>query len=268
MLLLMARSPRRPRPLPSIAVIALLMGSLTYLSFSRRGEVWTGAVTTAASSSSASVSSVPGIPPCQILESLFENSDEDPEGKKWYEDFKKNVSTIIEESRNSKNMECTSVTLSNPPALLKSLASSLPSWQVRREELTDADTYDVLLDYLEAFGCSLKSKSVTLPIDYSYASESSSSAKTFFGQLVKYLNWTDVSAQQLVLERETLRRSLTLLMGLNRVKPLDHAFLCLNRASKDLRNGLGLLSEASDCLANRTWDTRQWLRKMQIPSTP
>ena len=67
--------------------------------------------------------------------------------------------------------------------------------------------------------------------------------------------------EEVALARPTLHRTLSLIGGIDRLRPVDSSFECLQRASLDIRNILGLTAEVTSCLP-RILDTRGSLRDL------
>jgi hypothetical protein len=86
--------------------------------------------------------------------------------------------------------------------------------------------------------------------------------------LGKFNDATASDAQLIAKERRiarpVLQRTLQLIGGMDRLEPLGVDIECLKRTSLDIRNSLGLISQAASCLT-RIEDTQGSLRDQPSP---
>ncbi len=203
----------------------------------------------------------PGLPPCQSAPELFPDDPGDPKALQWQQIFRDTVKGVIDAETVNTQLSCTDNARMPASQQLKDLAAKLPLWR-DHDPLYSSDTPAVILDYLETYGCALKAKGVVLPYDMALYAQQKGQPLSLFDFLEQNTEWFDQSDSQLGIATETVRRSLLLLMGERKLDPLNRVFTCFNRASKDLRNILGLLGEASACTPVRTWDALGPLRQL------
>ncbi len=201
-----------------------------------------------------------GMAACDAAPNLF------PPGqlKQWGELFSQTVTGVIAGNAQEDRLSCTDNVTIEASAALQALANTLPRWQGKR--ITENDIEAVLLDYLDTYECTLRTELRNL-VSESVDQASSRGRDLDYGQLGSDL-WggREEIRRQAESARESVRRTLTILAGINRMAPLDNIFTCLDRASRDLRNDLGLVAEASQCIPVRTWDARGQLRA--LPNDP
>lgn len=204
--------------------------------------------------------------PCTAKGTPFENMAI----KKWPETYHATVSKVIEAhmkqagDASSAQITCTGDDYSSmmkPTDELQSLASTLPPWKGKK--VSELELAPVLLEYLRTYECSLQEKKYFLylsPLEQESGASSEPAKDLPLGDYV-----TQVTEESEIIERELasarpiLERTLTLAGGLDRFRPLAMDVECINRASLDLRNVLGLTAEASACMP-RIWDARGSLR--------
>lgn len=136
---------------------------------------------------------------------------------------------------------------------LQDLAAALPAWRSAGTALRESDMASVLLEFLRIYECSLNERRQTRWVAI---------PESDVGKLLM-----SASEEQKIIEREltlaqpALERTLLVIGGLDRLRPLSYGTECLKRTSLDLRNVLGLAAEASACLP-RAWDARGSLRDL------
>ncbi len=161
--------------------------------------------------------------------------------------------------------------LLQPSKELKELAAKLPEWgPSRMATLSEADLGSVLLEYLRVYECTLYKRNQFL-IGY-IQNELSETDIVENGQEIQTISRPDLTAeegrQSVILQRElltarpALERTIAFIGSVDRLRPLSAELECLKRASLDLRNALGLLSEASSCFP-KIWDARGSLRDLR-----
>lgn len=174
--------------------------------------------------------------------------------EEWAQTYHGTVEAVIAaemQKETAATLTCTTqdqpVRMASPP--LQNLAASLPPWAERSGgtavAVTAEDTIPVLLEYVRIYECSLLERQLE------------HGSNTFTDELL--------IGNELAVARPALERTLLLLSGRNRLRPLTDSLTCVERSLVDIRNVTGLLAEASACW-NRTWDARESLR--DIPPTP
>lgn len=202
---------------------------------------------------------------------------------KWIETYHETVDDVIEshleslQDINTAALRCTAgdyASLVEPTAALRDLAASLPAWNsdARKKALSEAEIGPVLLEYLRIYECALNERrnflNILIPKEW-YGSGSSASSE----KLTRDVANKSAAEQQrmidheLLLARPTLDRTLQILGGYDRLRPLSLDVECLKRTSLDIRNLLGLVSQASACLP-RIRDARGSLRDLPDLPTP
>lgn len=184
-----------------------------------------------------------------------------------------NAHVQLWESVTSTPFQCTATSFNamlRPTAALRSLASQVPEWGPSRgQELSEADLSAVLLEHLRVYECTLHQREQFL---YGFIFDEQAIAETETGglevQIIDRNDLTEESSRQkelihreLTTSRPALERTLALMGGLDRMRPLIVEIECLKRASLDVRNTLGLIAEAASCMP-KAWDTRGSLRDL------
>jgi len=201
----------------------------------------------------------------------------------WADTYHETVAEVVEahmdslRSTNTAKLQCTAedyVSMVKPTDELRELAESLPPWQTdaARDNLSETDIGPVLLEYLRTYECSLSERrnflSIILPREWRQSS--SSKANTALGNLE--LSKSTVEGQraidyQLLLSRPALDRTLLIVGGHDRLRPLSLDIECLKRVSLDIRNIMGLVSQTSACMP-RIRDARGSMRDLPDLDTP
>jgi hypothetical protein len=158
---------------------------------------------------------------------------------------------------------------------LYALASELPPWQ-DPTDLAQLDRNDygiVLLEYLRIYECALFDHNfgpylVMEIIQERYEDEAGGGPLPLiiddflFEDLKKEIRFRRrLIEQEIATARPALERALIVISSLTRLSPLDAELECLQRASLDLRNGLGLAADASVCMP-KGWDVKDPLRDL------
>lgn len=194
----------------------------------------------------------------------------------WAQAYHERVDGIIEEYlKPPEKIDCLNPVILplNPVSALSSLASELPPWQ-NPAELANLDRNDygiVLLEYLRLYECAMADHNLFLPMDVIRERFEDDAGG---GPLATYINGFVFESllkemkrrQRIIVEevataRPTLERALLIVTGFTRLSPIDAELECLQRASLDLRNGLGLAADASVCLP-KAWDVKDPLRDL------
>lgn len=163
------------------------------------------------------------------------------------------------------NIQCSapdSVGLLQPSASLFLIAAQLPPWQDPQNlaGLSEQDFGTVLLEFLRIYECALKNHRNFLDINVIKESPLFSNLPLHWQEFgAEHQRRQFVIQQELRIARSALERILFTIGSLDRLRPFLLDLECIERASVDLRNVLGLVSEGSTCLP-RIWDTRGSLR--------
>jgi hypothetical protein len=206
-------------------------------------------------------SSNPPLASCERSDKLFPTK-----GKQtlehWQDLYRVTVKEVLEAHDRPRIAQCTEAGGDNPPTdELKILAASLPPWQKKKsfDALIETDMPAVLLEYQRLYECALNERlSFLLPTVVSDMKSSDGSVNV--APLKNSLDDEQANIQQeLALTRPVLHRVLGFVGASNRLSPLVNNLECLERASLDIRNALGLAADASACLP-RAWDARGSLR--------
>ena len=203
---------------------------------------------------------------CSAEDSPFDSLPPD----QWQQMYHARVDAVVEEYLESMGavesipLTCTdenAALLTEPPPMLRSLAQELSPWK-EGIRLSDSDTPAVLLEYIRVFECAMRERGHSLPIKVL------EEAQEPLNQMELSRKTTQEDAiieRELATARATLERTLTMLGGFNRLRPLALDLECLKRTSLDLRNVLGLTADTSACLP-RAFDARGSLR--DLPELP
>lgn len=211
-----------------------------------------------------SSSTIPGIVACTQNEDLFPTDPDDAEGIQWDQAFDGQVAAILQADQETDDISCENNARRTASGPLRQLASRLPQWEKRTDDLFESDMPQVLLDYLEAYGCALEYRAhAVYQMMLGKEDETTGEYLSYFETAKNAQRWLKEKNLRLASARESIRRSLVLALGVNKLRPLDQIFTCLNRASKDLRNLTGLAAEAGSCIPVRTWDARGLLRTLE-----
>lgn len=175
----------------------------------------------------------------------------------------------------TEQLDCSAADYSSmikPTGTLKKLAMTLPPWEdpARLQKLSEMDLGPVLLEYLRTYECSLAERRNYISIIVPKENASSAGGNvTISMDRIFFNDKTDeqrgIIDHELAISRTTLNRTLTLVGGEDRLRPLSLDIECLKRVSLDIRNILGLVSQASACLP-RIRDARGSLRDLHDPT--
>ncbi len=189
---------------------------------------------------------------CEGNETLFPTTPEAVVDT-WKDRYETRVDGIVNAHLARKNaVNCTELVREPPTDELRALASQLPPWKSNGGTLSENDMAAVLLEHLRVYGCAMKQHlTADLPDIYNGTLDST-----------MHTNRRGEAEQELVLAPATLERTLQLLSGMDRLRPIDDALQCLSRTSLDIRNTLGLAAETSACLP-RIWDAKGSLRSLK-----
>ncbi|MBI3336968.1 hypothetical protein HYZ98_05415 [Candidatus Peregrinibacteria bacterium] len=163
------------------------------------------------------------------------------------------------------NLQCAAPDLSGllqPSAPLFLIATQLPPWQDPQNlaSLSEQDFGVVLLEFLRIYECALKNHRTFLDVNIMNDAPLFSKLPLQWPEFgVERKRRESVIEQELRIARSALDRILSTSGALDRLRPFLLDLECIERASLDLRNVLGLISEGSTCLP-RVWDARGSLR--------
>jgi hypothetical protein len=145
-------------------------------------------------------------------------------------------------------------------AELKTIARMVPQWSAggAADKLTETDMGTVLLEFLRVYECSMNERKASLPI---YIQRAGGAALEHGELNKKQSEEVRTMDEELTIARASLERTLALVGGYDRLRPLALDIECIKRASLDMRNVLGLAADASACLP-RIWDARQSLQDL------
>lgn len=143
--------------------------------------------------------------------------------------------------------------MESPTSALSGLAAQLPAWKGAQQDLSESDVSAVLLEFLRVYECSLNERRHNLSVMLINEQTGGVLTRGEFNDL--YAEQNQQIDTELRIARATLERTLELVGGYDRLRPLALDIECLKRSSLDLRNVLGLAAQASACLP-RSWDVR------------
>lgn len=191
----------------------------------------------------------------------------------WPDEYHNTVEKILEEySQPPKKIQCLEQQLFPVEnTTLYELAAKLPPWQ-NGDALADLQRNDVgfvLLEFLRIYECAMLDRKnfTTLYVQNRYATDQDEGVVPANQDLRLGVQNTRAQAERKIIEEElavarpTMEKALALIAGNNRLSVLDAELQCLQRASLDIRNGLGLVADTSSCLP-RIWNAKDVLRKL------
>ena len=177
-------------------------------------------------------------------------------------DYHATVEQVVEEHMSNKTVVCSEGVRDVPSDALKHLAEKLPPWRDPADYLglRESDIGAVLLEYVRIYECTLKEHQLFAPSRVAH--EISKNNRFNFFEHFPAFNQRRIDIdQELRLARRTLNRTLKLLGGMDRLRPVDLSLECLQRSSLDIRNILGLAADSASCLPRAT-DARGSLRDL------
>ena len=144
-----------------------------------------------------------------------------------------------------------SVTPAGP--LLLALAAELQPWRGKSiDDLSAADAPAVLLEYLRELECALKEEEMQGEMGVLRDAPNISKNVGQSMLMTETQRRKNAIEEQIALLRPSLERTLLLLSGLGRLRPLLADIECIERASLDLRNVASLLPESASCAVRAT----------------
>lgn len=187
----------------------------------------------------------------------------------WQQSYHQNVSIVVNSvMAQTQRAQCTLTQSENVPTVMLGLASQMPPWRDpnRLRTLRTQDVGSVLLEYLRLYECTLQERASQLPVFALMEVREKAIAENKPLTSIPVVSVTPEESRQLklissemALARPSLHRTLLFLASTMRLGSLGSEMDCLERASADLRNTLGLAAETSACLP-RIWDARGALR--------
>ncbi len=215
------------------------------------------------------------LPPCTGEDTVFASLAIESASNVYHSTIARVVDAHFEQisSIHTRPLQCTANDyrgLLQPSSELQQLADQLPEWGPSRgAELSEADLSSVLLEYLRVYECSLFQRRKFL--EPTIVKEMGTPWETPTGTKMVSMNagaqTQEASRQRGIIQSElatarpTLERTLAFIGGIDRLRPLAAELECLKRASLDLRNATGLISEAASCMP-KIWDSRGSLRDL------
>ncbi len=217
---------------------------------------------------------------CTIVGSVFETLPFAEWPKKYHETVAKVIEAHMKSIEDTKTTElqCTAsdyASLVKPIPELTELAKTLPPWKdpLKLSKLSETELGPVLLEYLRVYECSLSERRNFLStiVAKEFATAPTTAPNTL-QQRIDYNETTDEQRRiidyETAIARTTLNKTLIIVGGQDRLRPLGLDIECLKRVSLDIRNIMGLLSQASACMP-RIRDARGSLRDLpELPPPP
>lgn len=163
------------------------------------------------------------------------------------------------------NLQCSapdSAGLLQPSGPLFLIATKLPPWRDPKNlaRLSEQDFGVVLLEFLRIYECALKIHRDFLDINIVNDNALRSLLPFDLGQFgAEHKRRKQIIETELLIARSALERILMTTGSLDRLWPFLLDLECIERASLDLRNVTGLVSESASCMP-RLWDARGSLR--------
>jgi hypothetical protein len=201
---------------------------------------------------------------------------------KWPDTYHKTVADVIDAHENTlrdtniEELQCTAPdypSIVKPTLYLKNLAKTLAPWKDTKKlnSLSEMDIGPVLLEYVRIYECALAERknylSILVPREFASSASAANTTKTM--DRISYNEAVDTQSRtidhELAISRLTLNRTMLIVGGEDRLRPLSLDIECLKRVSLDIRNIMGLISQASACMP-RIRDARGSLRDLPNPS--
>lgn len=224
------------------------------------------------------------LPPCTTAGSLFENL---PFAQwtdvyqapiyLWADEYHRRVAEVIDAHveralRGEFPLSCTAPDYRQamlPTAQLQSLAATIPAWQddIAHGTLSEADFGPVLTEFLRIYECGLQEHNreelATSRIFAEWQEAGFFGRGTEYDLLEEFIRRDFWTAEELLVARPALERALAVIGSLDLLQPFVAELTCIERASLDLRNILGLASDAAACMS-RALDARASLRDFSL----
>lgn len=205
---------------------------------------------------------IPTLSSCEGTDLLFPRSMEQA-ADAWIVTYNTRVNRVLEAHMKTTPAQCqVGGAMDVPSAELRDLAQTLPPWKVGNQLslLQEKNMGSVLLEYLRLYECALNERVRALPVtvQQDLGPATSFDLSPFTSEILR--QQTSIQ-RELSVARPALHRTLRYLGGSERLRAIGTEFQCLERASLDIRNVLGLAAEASACMP-RIWDARTSLRDL------
>jgi hypothetical protein len=195
----------------------------------------------------------------------------------WPKKYHSTVASVVDahissvNDTNTQQLECSADTYASvikPTGALKDLARTLPPWKesTALNTLSEMDMGPVLLEYVRIYECALLERRDVLSLEIlrEYASSTGNSPMQRDDLNDQGDEERHLIDQEMQLARPTLDRTLMIVGGQDRLRPLAVDVECLKRTSLDIRNIMGLVSQAAACLP-RVRDARGSIQDIPNP---
>lgn len=180
----------------------------------------------------------------------------------WKDLYDARVRTVIGQHQTHRQIECAELAEEQPSSALRLLAQQLPPWK-DGQTITEGDMATVLIEHLRVYRCAMEEalfKQTDIP------DTRGTGVMDIFRRSQALLTAKERIDHEKIAAPKALERTLKILAGSDRLRPLDSALECMARTSLDIRNSLGLTAETAACLP-RAWDARTSLRDLE-PAPP
>lgn len=177
-------------------------------------------------------------------------------------DYHTTVDRIIEAHEKKRVITCSEGIWEEPTKELTELATTLAPWSDAGDYfgLVETDIGAVLLEYLRMYECALQDERYFATIRVAEEKRQGDVINTFLFTSGIADRLKRIRTEQ-YFARRALNRTLILIGGVDRLRPVDSSLECLQRASLDIRNTLGLAADVSSCIP-RVLDARGSLRTL------
>jgi hypothetical protein len=250
----------------SVAALAVI-GSIVLLTERAANSSRLAAQATGGGSSASAAGQAPVLAACSGSLNLFNPR----EFLDWEKTYHGRVGAVIKAHLEDPKVICTKDEPQVPTEALKLLARDLPPWQnpAPLDSLSEKDMGAVLLEYLRIYECSMRQYQITMANEI--RNDAFIEGSPTFLKYGLPFSWYDLSVEmtdrdrkiqtEMTAARAALERTLSLVGGMDRLRPLDTNMECLQRSSLDIRNIMSLAADTTACLP-RVWDARGSLRDL------
>jgi len=176
-------------------------------------------------------------------------------------DYHATVEKVITAHMEERTIVCTEGVREVPTEALNDLAERLPPWRspIRSAGLRESDISAVLLEYVRVYECALKEHEYFGATRVAKDTEDGAGIFNIFRFLNTSAERTDLIRKELIFARRALERTLALLGGMDRLRPVDASLECLQLSSFEIRNLVALAADAASCIP-RALDAKTSLR--------
>ncbi len=160
------------------------------------------------------------------------------------------------------------------PPLLGDIAKKLEPWMENETVFGQSDTTPVLLEYLRVYECSLAERTTQLPVEI-WREETERRALLPGGLAANPFLFTKLFEEwykqnreiqiELKVARPTLERVLGFMGTVQMGRVLSQDTNCMQRASLDIRNAIGLAADTASCMP-RIWNAKDPMRDPSVCS--